>query len=410
MAVPAEKAVISSRRRPQFSLCKEDSKSGARTGCITTWRGATAETPFGLVVTRKGLPSYLTLDNLGKVNGVQGMHVCASHFFGRDALYPREGGSLSEIIGQEDASPLLVLCGLRDPACYNLNLYPAAGREKISVDTEVGVKAVSQQDYIDFVRQAQPDLCLSLSDDVVGSHSKRRRERAQQRTAAWLRDSVKCFGESDGALGSVGLIASVLATEDGEENLRQARSAEALASDPSVVGYAVMGLGLGESEECRKGALQSICGELPREKLRYTSGPNTPLELIEAIECGVDVLDATFVNELTACGMAMAFPADAEGPAVSGTGRGLNLNLWSEEFTHDQGVLVPGCGCYTCQNGFSRGYIHHLLQCRELLAEVLLEFHNTHHMCRFMGTIRAKIDEGVFSEYAKSFRKLYIHQ
>ena len=88
-----------------------------------------------LVVTRKGLQ----LPDPGqpwKVNGVQGLHVCASHF-SAGTRSPQEGGA-GEIIGQEDASRSLALwpAGPR----VRLNLYPAAGREKISVDTEVGVK------------------------------------------------------------------------------------------------------------------------------------------------------------------------------------------------------------------------------------------------------------------------------
>ena len=65
---------------------------------------------------------------------------------------------------------------------------------------------------------------------------------------------------------------------------------------------------------------------------------------------------------------------------------------------------MEGCECYTCRNRFSRGYIHHLLQCRELMAEVLLEFHNTHHMCQFMKTIRGKIEEGTFLEFHQQFK------
>ena len=36
-------------QKPQFHVLKEDGKTGARTGSIVTARGATAETPFGLV-------------------------------------------------------------------------------------------------------------------------------------------------------------------------------------------------------------------------------------------------------------------------------------------------------------------------------------------------------------------------
>jgi tRNA-guanine family transglycosylase len=37
----------------------------------------------------------------------------------------------------------------------------------------------------------------------------------------------------------------------------------------------------------------------------------------------------------------------------------------------------------------SRGYIHHLLEAKEMLAEVLLAQHNLHHYMLFMAAVRA---------------------
>lgn len=43
-----------------------------------------------------------------------------------------------------------------------------------------------------------------------------------------------------------------------------------------------------------------------------------------------------------------------------------------------------------------RAYIHHLLEAREMLASILLEHHNTHHMQRFMADVRKSIKDGTF--------------
>ena len=37
------------RRKPQFKVVTEDTKTSARTGVLTTSRDVTADTPFGLV-------------------------------------------------------------------------------------------------------------------------------------------------------------------------------------------------------------------------------------------------------------------------------------------------------------------------------------------------------------------------
>lgn len=49
----------------------------------------------------------------------------------------------------------------------------------------------------------------------------------------------------------------------------------------------------------------------------------------------------------------------------------------------DQGPLLPGCRCFACSH-HSRAYVHHLLNAHEMLADVLLEAHNTQHMNAFV--------------------------
>ena len=376
-------------------------------------------------MTRKGLPNYLTLDNLYKISEAKGLHVCASHFFDRKGMYPKGGATLNELVGLQETSPMIVLCGLRDPLKYNINLYANTKKpsksegESLSVDSEAGVTYVSHEMYMNFVKHAQPDLCLSLSDEVFQNSGKKRISKAMQRTIDWLGKSVADFdaaaadtseGErvADGAkqdsdaLESVGLVASIVASSTIEENVNHAKSAATLASD-NAVGYAIMGLGLRESDSFKYEALRAMNRELPKSHFRYASGSiTTPLEILQAIECGIDIVDTSFVHELTSAGMAMVFDLDPDASTDS-EADDINLNLWSDEYVHDQRILKAGCECYTCRQGFTRGYIHHLLQCRELLAQVLLEIHNTDHMMKYFKCIRSKISSGGFERYLCSF-------
>ncbi|KAG7344131.1 queuine tRNA-ribosyltransferase [Nitzschia inconspicua] len=58
------------------------------------------------------------------------------------------------------------------------------------------------------------------------------------------------------------------------------------------------------------------------------------------------------------------------------------IDMSDKVHARDPRPLVEGCTCMTCQHGgrFSRGYIHHLVCAKELLAEILLFAHNLHHM------------------------------
>lgn len=58
--------------------------------------------------------------------------------------------------------------------------------------------------------------------------------------------------------------------------------------------------------------------------------------------------------------------------------------------------LSKGHGC--------RAYIHHLLDAREMLATMLLDVHNTHHLQRFFAAIRASLRDGTFAALRGHFR------
>ncbi|KAK3237578.1 hypothetical protein CYMTET_52362, partial [Cymbomonas tetramitiformis] len=48
----------------------------------------------------------------------------------------------------------------------------------------------------------------------------------------------------------------------------------------------------------------------------------------------------------------------------------------------DSGPILANCECLACQR-HTRSYLHHILNCHEMLADVLLDIHNTHHYLKF---------------------------
>lgn len=64
---------------------------------------------------------------------------------------------------------------------------------------------------------------------------------------------------------------------------------------------------------------------------------------------------------------------------------GLNpvFNILDEGFAQDYQVLDRGCDCTTCKLGFTRSYLHHLLQHTPLLAQRFLVQHNVWQACNY---------------------------
>ncbi len=167
------------------------------------------------------------------------------------------------------------------------------------------------------------------------------------------------------------------------------------------------------------------------------------LQVLKAAEYGIDMFDTAYATELAAAGHALVFPlqpaleqpdyarpntegdssptdgdgdADSEAPQtaqLSGSnpssaaaGRPqehVNMDFADVALREDKAPLQPGCSCYTCSN-YSRAYLHHLVQREELLASVLLELHNAHHIQSWFAVLRSAISAGNFGQYAAWFR------
>ncbi|GIL71247.1 hypothetical protein Vretifemale_1850 [Volvox reticuliferus] len=223
----------------------------------------------------------------------------------------------------------------------------------------------------------------------------------------------------------------------------RAAAAVAVADKEGVGGYALCGLGAGEAPEQRPALIAASLGALSPVSLErrpvFVSGLSASLEdMLTAVAEGVDLMDCAFVAQVTAGGYALTFPlrppkgwrppasaaapqqeqeappsssllglavAPGRGPDVSIGADDTKVNLWSTSYRLDKGPLLPGCSCFACRR-HSRAYVHHLLNTHEMLADVLLEAHNTSHINAFLQAIREAITEGRFEEYCLWFRSL----
>ncbi len=71
-------------------------------------------------------------------------------------------------------------------------------------------------------------------------------------------------------------------------------------------------------------------------------------------------------------------------------------------YAEDDGPLDPECGCYTCRT-FSRAYLRHLYQTRELLVYRLLTLHNLTYYQELMSAIREAINSDSLDEFKAEF-------
>ena len=68
--------------------------------------------------------------------------------------------------------------------------------------------------------------------------------------------------------------------------------------------------------------------------------------------------------------------------------------------------LDDDCRCPACR-GFSRAYLHHVVKANEIIASMLLTWHNLQFYQNLMARLRSEISDGNLAAFAASFRSRY---
>ena len=68
------------------------------------------------------------------------------------------------------------------------------------------------------------------------------------------------------------------------------------------------------------------------------------------------------------------------------------LTLSDEEHKNSKEPIVQGCKCYTCKN-YNRAYLYHMLEVKEMNANILIAIHNVEQFDHFFQMIRDNFSE-----------------
>ena len=155
-------------------------------------------------------------------------------------------------------------------------------------------------------------------------------------------------------------------------------------SEMNLDGYAIGGLAVGESHEEMYHILDVTVEHLPKDKPTYLMGVGTPINILEAVDRGVDFFDCVYPSR-----------NGRHGHVYTNYGK---LNLFNKKYELDKRPIEEGCNCPACRS-YSRGYIRHLLKANEMLGMRLCVLHNLYFYNTMMSEIRTAIRENRYTEY-----------
>lgn len=250
----------------------------------------------------------------------------------------------------------------------------------IGPETSMEIQSALGSDIAMLFDECPPYPC----DEEYASKSNQMTLRWAERCKDWVvKNEPKAGGTSQNQL-HFGIVQGSIYSELREE------SAKGLV-DIGFDGYAVGGVSVGEPENEMIRAVENSVPFLPENKPRYAMGLGTPSQMLEMIARGIDMFDCVLPTRVARTGT--VYTSDG------------TLNLKNNKFLNDDQPIEKDCGCYACKNGFSRGYIRHLVRSEEILGIRLTTLHNLYFYLNLMSQARDAIRNNTFEALRIKYRE-----
>ncbi len=371
----------------KFELLKQEGR--ARRGRLSTVHGVIETPVFMNVGTAAAIRGGASTDDLREIG-------CTIELSNTYHLHIRPGDELIRSLGglhnfMNWDKPILTDSG-------GFQVFSLAHRRKIR---EEGVSFVS---YIDGKKifmgpeesmRIQSNLGSTIAmafDECIANPSPRDYvERSIERTTRWLarcREELDRLNALPNTLNPEQLLFGI--GQGGVYNDLRIRHMRHIRNIPCA-GYAIGGLSVGETAEEMYEVIDAVEPEMPKDKPRYLMGVGTPLNILEAVNLGVDFFDCV-----------LPLRNAQHGNVFTWKGK---LRLLAEKHKLDSLPIDEDCRCPACRS-YSRAYIRHLLKADERLGMRLCVLHNLYFYNEMMREIRSAIDEGRFKEFYNKYRSI----
>lgn len=368
-----------------FSVIHTDKNSKARVGEFKTEHG-TVQTPIFMPVGTQGTVKAITQRVLeSEVNA----EIVLSNTY---HLYLRPGTEILEKAGglhrfMNWNRPILTDSG-------GFQIYSLSELRKIKKD---GVEFRSHLDgsshyftprkVIEIQRSIGSDILMPLDECTPYPCEFEYAKKSKDLTSRWAILNKEAFEQTSPLYGHEQFLFGIIQGSVYKE-LRESSANDLVKLD--FDGYSIGGLAVGEPTDEMYELVDFTTDFIPQHKPRYLMGVGRPENILEAIARGVDMFDCVM-------------PTRNARNAYLFTSQGI-VSMRNAAYKDDFTPLDPLCECYTCKN-FSRAYLRHLFNAKEILAMELATIHNLTFYLSLVHEARKRILDGSFIEWKNNFVK-----
>lgn len=233
---------------------------------------------------------------------------------------------------------------------------------------------------IEIQRLLDTDITMSFDECTSWPVEEQAAAFSMRLSMKWAERGRRAFTERPG-YGLFGIVQGSIFPDLRAESAR-------VLTDIGFDGYAIGGLAVGEGQATMFGVLDFTAPMLPADRPRYLMGVGRPADIVGAVRRGIDMFDCVL-------------PTRGGRTAQAFTRRG-ELNLRNARHRDDPRPIDEQCGCPACRH-HSRAYLHHLIRAEEILAAMLLTWHNLQYYQDIMRGLRRAIETSSLSCWIAAF-------
>ncbi len=234
------------------------------------------------------------------------------------------------------------------------------------------------ENVVDIQRNIGADIMMALDECPPGASDYKYARRSLDLTLKWMERGWRHYNETEGLYGYHQAWFPIVQGCTYEDLRRE--SAEYVAA-LGAEGNAIGGLAVGEPTEVMYDMIEVVNEILPQDRPRYLMGVGTPVNILEAIDRGVDMMDCVMPTRNGRNGMLFT---------PEGT-MNMRNRKWADDFRP-----IWEDGPTDVDRIYSRAYLRHLFIAEEILAMQIASIHNLAFYLWLVGEARRHIFAGDF--------------
>lgn len=361
----------------KFELQYKDTKTNARAGLITTDHGV-IETPIFMPVGTQGSVKAVHMTELKEDIKAQIILGNTYHLYLRPGLeILKQAGGLHKFNSWN--GPILTDSGGFQvfSLAENRKLHEEGAEFRSHID---GSKHLfTPEKVMNIERTIGADIIMAFDECCPGDADYNYAKESLGLTERWLDRCFNRFNSTDPMYGyNQSLFPIVQGCVYPDLRIRAAENVASKGADGNAIG----GLAVGEPTEKMYEMIEVVNDILPKDKPRYLMGVGTPVNLLEAIERGVDMFD---------CIMPTRNGRNGQLFTKYGT-----MNMRNQKWENDFSPLDTEGTSYV-DSLYSKAYVRHLFKTNELLGLQIASIHNLAFYLWLVGEARKHIIAGDFS-------------